>query len=184
MGKGSATSQANFGRETTDTNTQQASTGSGDYTKQASFDPRADTLLSSLQNYGNTELNQPGGVNPFAQQVVDSQDKLANTDFKNRLAGIKSSGYGGGIGSDLIKQGMFTSDFTGRQHANDAQTLLGAFNDSNTQKNTVANGALQLLSLLRGETGTNSQAANTDTVSEGVKKTQQYNNQISASGSF
>lgn len=170
-GKGSTNYEQS--RTTQDTNTNQASTGTGAYDKSATFDPRADSMISSLSNYTN-QVNQPT-VNPYAQQVVDAQNKLSADEFAKRLAGVKSSGYGGGIGGDLVKQGMFTSDFTNRQGASNTQTLLDAFQKGQDNQNTVADKALNLISLLRGETGTNEQQANTDTVSRGVTKNQKTN---------
>lgn len=124
-----------------DTTKQQAQS---DTTTKTTFDPRADDVIKNLSgglstlgtgnsddaaNYYRSMLSPAGGgVNPYAQQVVDSQDKLAEGDFNRRLSGVRSSGMGGGIGRDLIDQGMFASDFTNKQHAWNAQTLLDAFN--------------------------------------------------------
>lgn len=202
---GSAKSEANFGRKTDDFTGNQQTQQQGTTDVKPTFDPRADALIASLsQSVADTgggndsasdflkqTIASPGGVNPYAQQVVNSENKLADADFQKRLSGVRSSGYGGGIGRDLIDQGMFTSDFTDRQHASNAKTLLDAFKDNQGAQLSAAGqlsgidatklaSALNLVNALRGQSGNTTQDSNTDTVSRDVTKTQQYNNSLSA----
>lgn len=156
-------------------------------TTQTTFDPRADDVIANLSgglaqnNTNNADLagqfykNQvlSGLNNPYAQQVVDSQDKLAQADFDKRLSGVRSSGYGGGIGRDLIDQGMFTSDFTNKQHAWNAQTLLDAFNTDQGRRMDSAGAlanidnakyatAINFINSLRGQKTTADETAKSD----------------------
>lgn len=168
------------------------------YFKETTFDPRADSVIANLAgglsnnntanadnaaNYYNSLLKQPAGANPYAQQVVDTQNKLSDADFQKRLAGVRSSGYGGGIGRDLVDQGMFTSDFTNRQASWNAQTLLDSFKTDQNQRMDSAGAlanidnakyatAINFINSLRGEKGTSAEDATskskTSSLSAGV----------------
>lgn len=179
-----------------DSNTkQQANT---DTTTKTTFDPRADDVIKNLSGglstlgtgnsddaaayYRNMLSPSGGGVNPYAQQVVDSQDKLAENDYQRRLSGVRSSGMGGGIGRDLIDQGMFTSDFTNKQHASDAQILLDAFNTQQGRQFDSAGAlgnidqakyatAINFINSLRGQQTSTDSTGRTDSASTKIGAT-------------
>ena len=177
-------------------NTVENSSGTGSFNNRATFDPKAqdtiDTLSGAFGNVGQDvgassdwlkSLLQPqGGMNPYAQQVVDTQNKLSNADFDKRLAGVRSGGYGGGIGRDLIDQGMFTGNYTDQQHASNAKTLLDAWNaDRGMQLNAAGQlsgndagrlqGAIEYINSLKGQAGEQEQQALGTTNSTGKSST-------------
>jgi hypothetical protein len=139
-------------------------------------DPRAQVAIDALASgakgqtkYGDTlgnffQSRMAGGVNPYVQGIVDSNNQLANTDFANRIAQVRSGGFRGGIGTDLVNQGMFTSDFTSRQHGANSQLLANAFDTGENRALAAAGGlggldqnslqsAIALIAALRGEAG-------------------------------
>ena len=191
----SGSSKASYenNRQTVDQNSNSASTGTGAYDKTIVTDPRTnstiDSLTGSLADTGKASgsatafLNSMvgGQNNPYAEQLVQANNKLADAEFKQRLAGIRSGGYGGGMGRDLLDQGIFTGNFTSQQNANNVKTLLDAFNTNQANGLNAAGqlsgidankyqAALQLISTLRGEKGTNDQSTNTETSSRAVTK--------------
>jgi len=195
-GSGSKTSQKGVQDTTQSQNQQEQSSGSGSYSNRPVFDPQAQGTIDSLSGaFGNigqdvgassdflrNMLQPAGGMNPYAQQVVDTQNKVSAADFDKRLAGVRSGGYGGGIGRDLIDQGMFTSDFTNNQAAWNAKTLLDAFNqDRGMQLNAAGQlsgndagrlqGALEYINSLKGQAGEQAQQAAGTTTSQGKSNT-------------
>lgn len=162
------------GTQTSDTTNQ--------FRTNATFRPEGQATLDALGGYyagaaGNANqanrfyqqnLNN-GGVNPYAQQVVDAQSKVANQDFSNRLAQVRSGGFRGGAGRDTINQGMFVSDFTNQQNAQNVKTLLDAFTQAQNERFASAgalsqnqNAAQSFLALLRGEEGDSRTQSKTD----------------------
>jgi hypothetical protein len=150
------------------------------YNQTATFNPQAQGAIDALSgNFGSftgggtdaaqtfltSMLGQGGGMNPYAQQVVDANNAIANKDFNKRLAGVRSSGYGGGIGRDQINQGMFASDYTNQQNYNNSRLMLDAFSQGQDRQlgaagalggldaNSMA-AAIQFINSLRGEQGT------------------------------
>lgn len=193
---GSKSNQSGKSDTTESQKTVENSTGSGTFSNRATFDPAAqgtiDTLSGAFGNVGQdvgtssdflkSMLMPNAGMNPYAQQVVDTQNKVSNQDFQNRLAGVRSGGYGGGIGRDLMDQGMFTSDFTNNQAAWNAKTLLDAFNqDRGMQLNAAGQlsgndagrlqGALEYLNTLKGQSGEQAQQASGVTDTTGKSST-------------
>jgi len=193
---GSKSNQSGKSDTTESQKTVENSTGSGTFNNRATFDPKAqgtiDTLSGAFGNVGQdvgtssdflkSMLMPNAGMNPYAQQVVDTQNKISNQDFQNRLAGVRSGGYGGGIGRDLMDQGMFTSDFTNNQAAWNAKTLLDAFNqDRGMQLNAAGQlsgndagrlqGALEYLNTLKGQSGDQTQQASGVTDTTGKSST-------------
>jgi hypothetical protein len=173
MGWGGSLSGAFSQDRSKETGTSNKTTNTS-YDRSATFLPQGQQTLNSLggfyggaagqaagaNNFYQQQLSTPGGVNPYAQQVVDSTSKVADTDFKNRLAQVRSGGFRGGQGRDTINQSKFASDFTNQQQAQNAQTLLNAFQQQQGEKFASAQGlannqtqAQQFLALLRGETG-------------------------------
>ncbi len=209
MAKGSTSGQAEQSQQhTTDTGSKTA-TGTGSTNQVATFDPRADETIKALQgatgNVGSGDdsassylqglLSTPNGQNPYAQQVVDTQDKLANATFDKRLGAIRSSNYGSGAGSDLVDQGMFTGNFTDQQKASDAKTLLDAFNNQQSAQLTGAGqlagidatkmaSALNLINALRGQSATTDQQTNESTTSRSDTAGQKTAENVSASAVF
>jgi len=192
---GSKTSQKGTQDTIQSQNQQEQSSGSGSYSNRPVFDPQAqgtiDALGGAFGNLGRDAASssdflkgmlQPGGMNPYAQQVVDTQNKLAQPEFEKRLAGVRSGGYGGGVGRDLIDQGMFASDFTNKQSAWNANTLLDAWNADRGMQLSAAGqlgdldygrlqGALEYINSLRGQAGEQAQQASGTTTSQGKSNT-------------
>ena len=193
---GSKQSQKGASDTIQSSNQQENTTGSGTFNNKPVFNPEAqqtiDRLSGQFGNVGNdsakssdflSSMLQPaGGMNPYAQQVVDTQNKLSNSDFNQRLAGVRSGGYGGGVGRDLIDQGMFTSDFTNKQAAWNAKTLLDAFNQDRGVQMSAAGqlgdmdygklqGALEYINSLKGQAGEQAQQAAANTTSSGKSST-------------
>jgi hypothetical protein len=195
-------------KESVSQNTQEKTSGtsSGTYSSTPIFDPNAIGTLNALAgNLGSlggdagtaskfltSLIGGGGGMNPYAEQVVAAQNRLAGPEFAKRLASVRSSGYGGGIGRDLIDQGMFASDFTNRQYDANARTLLDAWNADMGTKLTAAGGlagldqnkmgaALQFLNTLRGETGKQQQdqSGTSNTSSTGKSKTTSFGGSFS-----
>jgi hypothetical protein len=166
---GSSTFNFDKSKETGQSN----KTSNTSYDRRATFLPQGQQTLDSLAGfYGGAadqgrQANQfyanqlqGGGVNPYAQQVVDSQSKVADEQFKNRLAQVRSGGFRGGAGRDTINQSQFANSFTNQQQAQNMQTLLNAFQQQQGEKFASANAlsqnqqaAQQFLGLLRGESG-------------------------------
>lgn len=185
-------------KESSNQTQQQQTSGSsnGSYSAMPVFDPNAygtinalGGMASNLGGAGNTaegyltQMLSGGGMNPYAERVVEGQNRLAGAEFDKRLAGVRSSGYGGGIGRDVIDQGMFVSDFTNRQYDANARTLLDAWNaDQNNRlgatsqlgglDSTRLQSALSFLNNMRGETGnqTQQQTGTSNTQAKGTTK--------------
>lgn len=152
------------------------------YSNNATFRPEGQATLDALAGiYGNVgqSANQAnnfysrqlegGAVNPYIENMVAGQNALANQDFSSRLAQVRSGGFRGGAGRDTINQGMFASDFTNQQYANNQKTFADAFTQSQNEKYAAANAlgqnqqlAMQLLALLRGEEGQQSTQSTSD----------------------
>lgn len=193
-------------KESTNQTQQQQTSGnsSGTYSAMPVFDPNAYGTINALGgmsgNLGRagttaeqylTQMLSGGGMNPYAERVVEGQNRLAGAEFDKRLAGVRSSGYGGGIGRDFIDQGMFTSDFTNRQYDANARTLLDAWNaDQNNRlgaasqlgglDSTRLQSALSFLNSMRGEAGNQqqTQTGTSNTQSKGTTKSGSFGLQI------
>lgn len=174
--------------EASNTRSTEETNRNANYARETTFDPRADDVIRNLSgglagiNAGGTDaaasfyrnqMNAPAGVNPYAQQVVDTQNRNSEADFQRRLSGVRSAGYNGGTGRDLVDQGMFASDFSNRQAAWNAQTLMDAFRFGEGQRTDAAgslanidNGryatAINFINSLRGERGVTDERARTD----------------------
>ncbi len=167
-----------YGQEVTNTK--------GSFNNQAEFRPEGQQTLNSLAGYyggvGN-QLNTANrfytnnvngaGVNPYAQNVVDSSSKVAQEQFNNRLAQVRSGGFRGGAGRDTVNQSQFANSFTNQQQMQNMQVLMDAFKQQQGEKFASANAlsqngtaAQQFLALLRGESGTSE--------SQAVKDFQKY----------
>lgn len=116
---------------------------------------------NELASFYRSGMNR-GDVDPYVRDVVAGQNEQANTEFGSRLKSIRSGGYRGGINADVMRQGLFTSDFTNRQFTDNARLFSDAWNNAQGRQfasaqglgnvlNARQGGATALLGLLRGE---------------------------------
>lgn len=122
---------------------------------------------SALENFYGGQLANGGQVDPYIKDVVAGQNSLADTAFADRMKTIRSGGYRGGVNADVMRQGLFTSDFTNRQFTDNSRLFSDAWNNAQGRQfasasglNNVINsrlgGSTALLGLLRGENTTSS----------------------------
>lgn len=155
-------------------NTTQNSTTNTDYSKNATFNPAGAGALASLggayQNAGqNSEAatnyykQQMGGgnVNPYMAELAKAQGLQADQAYSEGMKGVRSAGYGGGVGSNYIDQSKLTANYANQKSSNNANLLAQAFQQQQQQQNNAASGlsgqtndVMNFLSLLRGEQGT------------------------------
>lgn len=157
------------------------------YEKKATFDPAGKQALTALgSNFGNVgndsadalryykEQLSNSSINPYYRQMIEAQNKVANKQFADRLAQVRSSGYGGGVGRDTQNQSQAAADFTAQQQANNSNILANAYNQLQQQQQTSAgalgaldtartNEMINFLNTLRGETGTGRVTTNSRT---------------------
>lgn len=185
MGQGGGSTTLNRDRsKQTGTNTVDATTNTS---REATFRPEASGILQALSgnltnagSFGGGAAAQyektlsEGGVNPYVQSTIEANRPVAQKQFSDRLAQVRSGGFRGGVGRDTINQGQFASDFTNQQALGENQMMVDAFNNQSQQKMGAAAGlagldsqrlsaALGFLQALRGEqaTGTSKQVENT-----------------------
>ena len=195
MGQGGGSTTFDQGRsKTTGQNTVNASTNTD---RNATFRPEANGVLKALGgnlqdagSYGSGAASyyqsqlQEGGVNPNVERVIAAQRPIADKQFGDRLAQVRSGGFRGGVGRDTINQGQFASDFTNQQNLGEAQMLNDAWNQQTQNKQGAASGlagldsqrlsaALGFLQSLRGEqaSGTSRQVEDMLQYNKNQKKT-------------
>lgn len=193
-------------------NTQSKQTGRNEVnantetSREATFRPEASGVLQALSgnltnagSYGGGAAEQyqktlsEGGINPYVEQAIAANRPVADKQFGDRLAQVRSGGFRGGVGRDSINQGQFASDFTNQQALQDNQLRMNAYDTQSNQKMGAAGGlagldsqrlsaALGFLQALRGEqaTGTSRQVEDSLMFNKGQKLT----NEVHADGGF
>ena len=146
------------------TNTTGTTDTTSDYTKNATFDPRANSALQSLQmgtddaSRYNRSVLAKGNVDPYTEQLVSAQNALADQTYAQGLKSVRTAGYGRGIGSSYVNQNKLAANYANQKAANQANLYQSAYDQTQAQKQAAAaaqqNSLLQFLSLLRGESGT------------------------------
>lgn len=115
---------------------------------------------TDLSNFYRSQINAPGG-NPYLENVISTNDAVANKTFRDRLAQVRSGGFRGGIGRDTINQGQFITDFTNTQARDNARLRYDDYNTGQGYRFNAASGlgglgtnragaATSLLAALRG----------------------------------
>jgi len=115
-------------------------------------------------------FGQNGGMNPFTEDAIRASNREAGLLQDKGLAQLRAQGYRGGTAANLFGQGMFTNDFAAKLAGENAKTRMGAYDTSADRSIQALGGAastgaidqataLQLLSLLRGESSTNTENA-------------------------
>jgi hypothetical protein len=180
--------------------------GNTSYNKYATFDPAASGALKALSanngsvnndanfasQYYKNNLTQ-GSMNPYVQQQIDAQNKVADSQFGNRMSQVRSGGYGGGVGASSINQSKLASDFTNQQQSNNMNLLAQAFTQQQQQQQASASGlsnltnnqsinAQNFLSLLKGEGGTSTTTNLNRT--DNAKRAYGSSNTVSGGGGF
>ena len=171
-------------------------TASSAYNKSATFNPEAQQTLQALSgafgnvgqngtaaaNYYKSQLGNTS-VNPYYEQLIAAQNKTANKQLADRMAQVRSGGYGGGVARDTAAQSQAAADFTAQQQAGNSNLLANAYNTMQQNQQQSAGGlagldanqtnsAINFLQTLRGESGTGSTLS--------TSRTNKYNQSLGA----
>lgn len=107
-------------------------------------------------------MGKQGGQNPYVEDVIAASNREAGVLQGQGLAKLRAQGYRGGTAANIFGQGMFANDFASKLAGENAKTRMGAWDTSSDRSLQALGGAadtgaadqalaLQLLSLLRGE---------------------------------
>ena len=159
-------------KSTQDTDQTKSSSGSVTPT----FGDNAQGILASLTGQATGEnptnasrasdlllaMGRTGGANPYVEDVIKASNREAGILQDQGLAKLRAQGYRGGTAANIFGQGMFANDFAAKLAGENAKTRMGAFDTTSDRSLQALGGAattssidqglaLQLLSLLRGE---------------------------------
>ena len=115
-------------------------------------------------------MGRTGGQNPYVEDVIAASNREAGLLQGQGLAKLRAQGYRGGTAANIFGQGMFANDFAAKLAGENAKTRMGAYDTSADRSLRALGGAaetgaadqalaLQLLSLLRGESSSSTENA-------------------------